>query len=138
MTRPNRDTVLMETAHLWAKRGTCSRLQVGAVFSRDGRILAQGYNGAPAGMPHCIHVDDEPCTKAMHAEANGIAWAARHGVRLELCDVHVTNLPCVNCAMLLINAGVYQVMYDDDYRVQTSLSLFREASILVRRYGSID
>ena len=54
-SRVTRDEMLMEVAHAIAKRGTCSRLQVGAVFSRDGRIVSTGYNGAPAGMPHCIH-----------------------------------------------------------------------------------
>ncbi|WNO27821.1 deoxycytidylate deaminase [Microbacterium phage Huwbert] len=53
--RTTRDEMLMEVAHAIAKRGTCSRLQVGAVFSRDGRIVSTGYNGAPAGMPHCTH-----------------------------------------------------------------------------------
>lgn len=54
-TRITRDEMLMEVAHVIAKRGTCSRLQVGAVFSREGRIVSAGYNGAPAGMPHCVH-----------------------------------------------------------------------------------
>ena len=55
VTRISRDEMLMEVAHVTAKRGTCSRLQVGAVISRDGRILVTGYNGAPAGLPHCTH-----------------------------------------------------------------------------------
>lgn len=53
--RPTREETLIETAYLWSNRSTCSRLQVGCVIHRDGRILVQGYNGAPSGMPHCIH-----------------------------------------------------------------------------------
>lgn len=55
LQRPSREQALMETAHVWAKRSTCSRNHVGAVIAREGRILSQGYNGAPAGMPHCNH-----------------------------------------------------------------------------------
>lgn len=70
--RPTREETLIETAYLWANRGTCSRLQVGAVIHRDGRILVQGYNGTPSGMPHCIHdewvcdsKDPQPMSKGM-------------------------------------------------------------------------
>lgn len=135
--RPTRDEVLMETAKIWRHRGTCNRLRVGVVFSRDGRILVQGYNGAPSGMGHCAHVEDEPCTRAVHAEANGITWAARNGVALIGCEVHITNLPCPNCALLMINAGIARVVYDEDYRLHEGLSLLREASIRIEQYGKI-
>lgn len=135
--RPTRDEVLMETARLWRYRGTCNRLRVGAIFSKSGRILVQGYNGAPSGMLHCHHEDAEPCDRAVHAEANGIAWAARNGIALEESELHVTNLPCPNCALLVINAGIVRVVWDEDYRIRTSLDLFREASITVERYGRI-
>lgn len=55
MTRPTMDEILREMARLMARRGTCSRRHVGAVAARDGRIVSSGYNGAPAGMPHCDH-----------------------------------------------------------------------------------
>jgi dCMP deaminase len=89
-------------------------------------------------MPHCDHQTDDPCTRAVHAEANGIAWAARNGISLEASEVHITNLPCPNCALLIINAGVIRVVWDEDYRIRTSLDLFHEASILVERYGRIN
>lgn len=54
--------MLIEMAQVVARRGTCSRLQVGTVVSRDGRIIATGYNGAPAGLPHCDHSNDKPIT----------------------------------------------------------------------------
>ena len=56
--RPDRDDTLMGVAYLFAKRSTCSRLHVGAVFSKAGRILVTGYNGAPSGLPHCDHFCD--------------------------------------------------------------------------------
>lgn len=55
MGRITRNQWLMEMAQLAAERGTCSRLHVGVVISREGRVITMGYNGAPAGMPHCEH-----------------------------------------------------------------------------------
>ena len=106
MDRPTRDETTMYVAQAIAERGTCCRLRVGAVICRDGRILATGYNGAPAGMPHCEHEkgDDTPCEVTVHAEANAIAFAARHGVRTEGAELHTTHSPCLTCAKLIINA----------------------------------
>lgn len=158
MTRPSREQVLMETAFLWATRSTCSRLAVGAVIHRDGRILVQGYNGAPAGLPHCDHrcncgyfqmhrdalgpasghTDDchsQPkFCRAVHAEQNAIAWAARVGVRLEGSEMICTHQPCVACARSLINAGVEKVLFVEPYRLMDGLDLLHEAGIEVFRF----
>jgi dCMP deaminase len=88
-------------------------------------------------MLHCDHQDTEPCTRAIHAEANGIAWAARNGVGLEGCEVHVTNLPCPSCSLLMINAGIARVVYDQDYRIRDGVALLHEALIEVVEYGRI-
>lgn len=152
--RPSRDECLVATAFVWAKRSTCSRLQVGAVFHRQGRVLVQGYNGAPAGMPHCnhecncayiaseIHGDEhwhncasvQPCNVAVHAEQNGIAWAARHGVALNESDLVVTHQPCLSCAKSIINAGVKSVTYVREYRLTDGVDLLRSAGIRVEQY----
>lgn len=148
--RPTRDALLMDTARLWAQKSTCDRAHVAAVFSRDGRILMTGYNGAPAGMAHCVHDctcivnlsalgtgphDDScpmvaPCTVAVHAEANAIAWAAREGVRLKDCEVHTTLAPCHGCAKLLINAGVVRVIYRAMHRDMSGVRLLNDAGIV--------
>lgn len=149
--RLSRDEALMGTAMTWARRSTCTRLQVGAVFSRDGRILVQGYNGAPAGLPHCDHSCDctfdvdyndggapghytncrtvMPCTTAEHAERNAIAWAARNGVRLEESEAHITDSPCLPCAMGLVNAGVNRVLYVREYRLTDGVELLKSAGV---------
>jgi len=124
--------MLMEIAHTVAKRGTCSRLHVGAVFSRDGRIVSTGYNGTPAGMPHCQHWDDDDntgCDQAEHAERNAIAWAARHGLALEGCELHVTHAPCLACARSVINAGIGRVSYKTPYRLREGIILLAEAGV---------
>lgn len=135
MTRPSLDLTLMAVAHVWSTRSTCSRLRVGAVLARDGRQLAQGYNGAPAGLPHCVHVDDEPCTRAVHAEANVIAAAARYGVSVVDATLYITHAPCAGCAGLLINAGLAEVVYSEPYRSQAGLDALHEAGLGVWHAG---
>lgn len=133
--RPSREELLVETAFIWAKRSTCTRLPVGCVIHRDGRILVQGYNGAPAGLAHCNHdYDDEPCTRAVHAEQNAIAFAARHGVQLEGAHMVVTHQPCLSCANTIVNAGITYVQYVYPYRLKDGLNLLLEAGITVEQY----
>lgn len=151
--RPSREELLVETAFVWAKRSTCSRLHVGAVIHRDGRILVQGYNGAPAGLDHCDHTcncgelghistvshdvwcNSQPhACRAVHAEANAIAYAARWGVGLEGAQIVVTDQPCLNCARLIVNAGIAFVVYVRPYRLQDGVQLLQEAGIPVEQY----
>lgn len=160
MGRLTRNEMLMSMASVVAQRGTCSRLQVGAVISRDGRIIATGYNGAPAGLPHCNHELDgaiigrrisdrdgllgEPirlgsrsevttggCTWAVHAEQNAIAFAARHGLALDRGELHVTHAPCASCARSIINAGIQRVTYTTPYRLTEGVDLLHQAGINV-------
>jgi dCMP deaminase len=123
--RPNRETTLLGTAYLWADRSTCARLKVGCVISRDGRILVQGYNGAPAGMPHCDYPHEPEDCLAVHAEANAIAFAARWGVMLEGAMLTCTHQPCLNCARLIINAGISRVIFSEPYRLKDGLRLLQ-------------
>ncbi len=156
MERLTRESALMATAHIWASRGTCARLQVGCVVEKDGRILVQGYNGVPAGMKHCEHpctckVSDPhylghrpgcsagmPCLRAVHAEANVMAFSARWGIQLQGAQLYSTHMPCVNCAMLIINAGIIRVVYARDYRIKDGIELLRDAFIQVDRHDMID
>ena len=147
VSRPPIHRVLMDVARTMARRSTCSRAQVGAVLARDTRIIGSGYNGAPAGLPHCNHdctcpvwwsdyehADDcasmQPCEIAVHAEANAIAAAARFGVALEGSALYVTLAPCLNCARLLVSAGVTEVYYGETYRSTDGLDLLRQADIV--------
>lgn len=159
MVRASRETTLMATAELWSKRGTCSRLQVGCVVEKEGRILVQGYNGAPAGMKHCSHsckcFDAEtapcqppeahkttctmvhPCIEAVHAEANVIAFAARYGISLKEATLYSTHMPCRNCAMLIINSGIIKVMYNKPFRDYSGVALLREGFVQIDQYDMI-
>jgi dCMP deaminase len=150
--RPPRERVLMESAKLWALRSTCSRAQVGAVIARDGRILSTGYNGAPAGLSHCAHPDQEAgagllgstqgiqegCRASVHAEANAIAYAARHGIRLEGASLFTTLSPCVECAKLVINAGITMVYVDQMYRDPGGRQQLNAAGIYVQTLTCVE
>lgn len=145
--RMSRDKMLMDVASVVSERGTCSRLQVGAVFSRDGRIIVTGYNGAPAGIEHCDHVCDcpitlrdwtkhdaqckslQPCTVSSHAEQNAIAFAAKHGVALDQSELHVTHGPCLACARSIINAGIRRVTYIEKFRDNSGVELLHQAGV---------
>lgn len=152
MTRPNRNDVLMQTAAVWSQRSTCSRLHVGAVLSRQGRIISVGYNGPASGLPPCDHSCDcgievsepgelyhdkhlsncrtlAPCDDAIHAEANAIAWAARDGIHTNASTLHVTHMPCAWCAKFIINAGITEVRYSQPYRDSSGVDLLRSAGI---------
>ncbi len=129
--RPTRADVLLCVAYTIASRSTCTRLHVGAVAALDGRILATGYNGAPAGTPHCTHPKSEACQRSVHAEANVVAYAARHGVSLQGAELYCTDSPCYTCACLLINAGIGTVIFHRRYRDDSGLILLGDVGVKV-------
>lgn len=129
--RPTRTDTLLTVAFTVADRSTCTRLHVGAVAAFDGRILSTGYNGAPAGTPHCTHPPSEVCQRSVHAEANAVAYAARHGVSLNEAELYATDSPCYTCACLLINAGISSVVFVRKYRDESGLRLLAETGIKV-------
>lgn len=135
MRRPGTDEALMATAYIWAKRATCARLQVGAVVSKDTRIISIGYNGAASGLPHCLHTDDQPCTVSVHAESNAIVYAARRGISTEGAEMHITHAPCLDCAKLIISAGIKKVTYSEFYRSTSGIDLLVAAGVAHERLG---
>jgi dCMP deaminase len=141
--RPSWDEYFMEIAELVAKRSTCLRRHVGAVLVRDKRIIATGYNGAPANLPHCLEVGclrqqqaipsgqrHELC-RGIHAEQNAIIQAALYGTSTKDSTLYVTHQPCVLCAKMLINAGIVRVVYGGDYPDEAAAQLLDEAGIKI-------
>ena len=115
-----------------AERSTCTRAKVGAVIVRDKNILATGYNGAPAGLPHCLDVGclvyrsvtpngetEENCFRTIHAEINAIAQAAKNGHAIRGAHVYITHSPCIHCFKVLINSGVERIVYEKEYKLHT-------------------
>jgi dCMP deaminase len=123
----------MDIAFAVAERSTCDRAHVGAVLVRDRRILTTGYNGAPAGLPHCDEVGhlmvDGHCVRTLHAEQNAIIQAALHGVSIEGATAYVTHQPCLTCAKMIINAGIRCVVYAGNYPDEYSRLFFDQAGV---------
>jgi dCMP deaminase len=120
--RPDWDTYFQEIREAVAKRATCDRGRSGCVIVKNKQILATGYVGSPAGLPHCdevghlmkevIHDDGtktKHCMRTAHAEMNAITNAARNGVQIEGSTLYCLMTPCRTCAMAIINAGIKRV-----------------------------
>jgi len=136
--RPDWDQYFMNIASTVATRSTCDRAAVGAVLVREKRILTTGFNGSPAGLPHCDEIGhlmvDGHCVRTTHAEANAIIQAALHGISTKGAACYVTHLPCLTCTKMLINAGISQIIYQTTYRTDpNAMSFFDEAGIQVRQ-----
>lgn len=132
--RPSKVEMMMSIARMVSLRGTCSRLHVGAAIARDSRVISTGYNGNVSGAIHCRHTaDDLGCESAVHAESNAIVFAARHGVAVEGAELWTTHQPCIHCAKLIINSGIYRVWFEHDYRLRDGLELLLQAEIEVFR-----
>lgn len=135
-----REHFYMSVARLLAERSTCKRGHTGAVIIRDRRIIASGYNGAPPGLPSCLEDDcvidpaikNMGCQRAIHAEANAIAFAARSGISTMGATMWCTHAPCTKCAHQIISAGIVEVNFDMNYRLE-NLDVLKEAGIEVRQ-----
>lgn len=138
MERPSRINTLMAIAELMGERSTCNRLHVGALITRNARILSTGYNGPPAGLNHCNHTDSNSCDASVHAEANAIVFAARHGMGTENTTLISTHQPCLKCAQLIINSGITSVIYQWEYRDYAGLDLLALAGINVDQIRATD
>jgi dCMP deaminase len=119
--RPDWDSYFLKIASAVSERSTCDRALVGCVLVIEKRILTTGFNGSPAGAPHCDDVGhlmvEGHCVRTIHAETNAIIQAALHGVSTRGATCYVTHFPCVNCAKALVNAGIVRLVYSQAYRL---------------------
>ena len=131
--RPSWDDYFMEITFQVARRSTCPRAAVGAVIVRDKTVLSTGYNGSIRGAPHCTEagclMDNDHCIRTVHAEANALIQAARHGIRLEEAQIYVTASPCFNCFKLITNAGIRSIFFAEFYRDEKVLKFAEELGI---------
>lgn len=128
------DRSYLEMARVWAKNSYCKRRQVGAIIVKDKMIISDGYNGTPSGFENVCE-DDDGLTKAyvLHAEANAITKVAKSGNSSDGSTLYVTAAPCIECAKLIIQAGIRRVVYHDEYRVPDGVDLLRRAGIEVEK-----
>ena len=128
----NLDCRYLRMAQIWAENSYCKRRQVGALVVKDKMIISDGYNGTPSGFDNIC--EDETNTTypyVLHAEANAITKLARSSNNRDGATLYVTASPCIDCAKLIIQAGIKRVIYGEEYRLSDGLDLMRKAGIEV-------
>ena len=122
----------LRMARIWAENSYCKRRQVGALVVKDKMIISDGYNGTPSGFEN-ICEDESGVTKpyVLHAEANAITKLARSGNNSEGSTLYVTASPCIECAKLIIQAGIRRVVYAEKYRLTDGIDLLIRAGVEV-------
>jgi dCMP deaminase len=126
------DKRYLRMARIWAENSYCRRRQVGALLVRDGAIISDGYNGTPSGFENiCEDENNRTRPHVLHAEANAITKIAKSNNSSLGSTLYVTSSPCIECAKLIIQAGIRRVVYSEDYRDADGVALLREAGIEV-------
>ena len=146
MSRIDWDTYFMEMAKLVSQRSGCMRRRVGAVIvNKSNRVLATGYNSAPIGIQECC--DKGYCLRknssqgenlgecmAVHSEMNAILQCSKYGISCEDAIIYVTTFPCIHCMKAIINAGIKEIVFLEDYNAPLSKQLAIQSGIKIRKY----
>lgn len=130
--KPTFDSIYMELAEKLALRSHCTRAQVGAVLTKDTRIISIGYNGPPQGTHNCDEDFHEEggcprdskgsCSLALHAEQNAILYASKNGASIEGSTIYVTLSPCISCARIIFSMKIKRVIYLNSYAAYKGLA----------------
>ncbi len=124
------DSRYLRMAQIWAENSYCKRRQVGAILVKDKMIISDGYNGTPVGFENVCE-DDTDHTKpyVLHAEANAITKVAQSNNSSNGATLYVTSSPCIECAKLIIQAGIKRVVFNEIYRLTDGIELMKRAGI---------
>lgn len=146
--RPDWDTYFMDIACVVSSRGNCVRRKVAAIIVKDRRVVSTGYNGTPRGVRNCFEggckrcAGDAPSGSGLgecicsHAEENAITQAAYHGISVKDACIYSTLSPCLMCTKMIINSGIKEVVYKDEYEFGEQVrSLLAEAGVKCRQFG---
>ena len=126
------DLRYLKMAQIWAENSYCKRRQVGALVVKDQMIISDGYNGTPSGFENVCEDDNNVTLPyVLHAEANAITKLARSSNNSEGSTLYITDSPCIECAKLIIQAGIKRVVYAREYRLTDGADLLRQAGIKV-------
>jgi dCMP deaminase len=137
------DEIYMELAENLAAKSHCVKAQVGAVLTKDTRIISLGYNGPPAGTYNCDQVWPETgcprdskgsCSLALHAEQNAILYASKNNVAVEGSTLYVTLSPCIACARVIFTVGIKKVFYKYSYAKYKGIPVDEGVEFL-RKFG---
>jgi len=131
------DKRYLRMAAIWAENSYCKRRQVGVLIVKDKMIISDGYNGTPAGFENVCE-DENGLTKpyVLHAEANAITKIACSNNNSKDATLYVTASPCIECAKLIIQAGIKRVVYSEKYRLTDGIELLERAKIEVVYIGN--
>ncbi len=126
------DLRYLRMARIWAENSYCQRRKVGALVVKEKMIISDGYNGTPSGFENVCE-DEGNVTKpyVLHAEANAITKLARSSNNSDGATLYVTASPCIECAKLIIQAGIRRVVYGEQYRMEEGINLLKRANIEV-------
>ncbi|HQT44775.1 MAG TPA: dCMP deaminase family protein, partial [Candidatus Micrarchaeota archaeon] len=144
--RPSWDDYFMGIAKMVATRSNCIKRHVAAVIVKDKRIVSTGYNGTPRGTRNCDQGGCPRCNSfadsgtkldecfCSHAEENAICQAAYHGISIKDSSIYITYSPCLTCTRMIINSGIKEVIYNENYPLgQSSIKLLQEAGVKARQ-----
>jgi dCMP deaminase len=129
------DLSYLKMAQVWSENSYCVRRKVGALIVKDRMIISDGYNGTPAGFENvCENELGQTKSYVLHAEANAITKVAKSNNSSEGATLYVTDAPCMECAKLIIQAGIKRVVYSKEYRNTEGLELLERAGIEICKY----
>ena len=139
MTQKQSDKYYIEVAQLCAKNSYAEKLQVGAIIVKDGQIMSDGFNGTPCGFENKCefqYIDGNLHTfyYVLHAESNAILKCAKYGRPTNGSTLYITHSPCIECAKLIIQAGIIRVVYLENYKKEAGLDLLKKAGIIVEKF----
>ncbi len=123
------DKRYLQMAKIWAENSYCERRKVGAILVKDKMIISDGYNGTPSGFENVCEENGKTKPYVLHAEANAITKVAKSTNNSEGATLYVTTSPCIECAKLIIQAGIKRVIYTDPYRMDDGIELLKRAKI---------
>lgn len=125
------DERYLRMARIWAENSYCQRRQVGALVVKDKMIISDGYNGTPSGFENVCEENNVTKPYVLHAEANAITKLARSHNSSNGATMYITASPCIECAKLIIQAGIKRVVYGENYRLDEGINLLKRAGIEV-------
>ncbi len=146
-SRPSWDEYFMNIAKVVAMRSNCMKRKIAAIIVKDRRVISTGYNGTPRGAKNCNEGGCPRCNGmaesgtaldeclCCHGEENAITQAAYHGTSLKGSTLYTTFSPCLLCTKMIINSGIVEVVYNEDYPLnERAMSLLNECGIKLRQH----
>ena len=131
--RPEWNEYFGEITKQVALRSTCVRKKVGAIIVKDKNIISTGYNGSIRGLEHCETVGclmmEGHCIRTIHAEANAIIQAAKHGLMIDRAEIYISASPCFNCFKLIANSGITKIYFMEFYRDERIIKIAKKLNI---------